>query len=256
MTYVDLQTARQARGLRLVVLASVPSPWSEAAKGILHVKKIQYLAVRCNVRDPEIRTWTGVHNAPVAMYDDDPPRSHWSEILALAERLDPSTPLVPRDPDQRLRHHGLIHEISSEGGLLWCGRLLQIDRSLRSEGTGGLPVPLAQHFGRKYGYAPDLAGAADQRVREVVATLAAQLRASRASGSPYLIGDSLTAADIYTATALFPFGPLPDELCPMPPHVRRMFDPVPEEIQGLLPPELIEHRELIYRRHLELPVQV
>jgi hypothetical protein len=38
MRFVGLEEARAATGLKLVVAASLPSPWSEAAKGILHVK--------------------------------------------------------------------------------------------------------------------------------------------------------------------------------------------------------------------------
>jgi hypothetical protein len=37
--FVDLEAARDAAGLRMVVVSGVPSPWGEAAKGILHVKR-------------------------------------------------------------------------------------------------------------------------------------------------------------------------------------------------------------------------
>jgi glutathione S-transferase len=256
MKYVDLETARQARGLRLVVLASVPSPWSEAAKGIFHVKGIEHVAVRCDLRDEAIRAWTGVHNAPVALYDDEPPRSHWSQILALAERLDTTTPLIPSDIEQRLRHQGLLHEIASEGGLLWSGRLLLIDASLRSEGAVGFPAPVAQHLARKYGHAPERVPAARQRVRDVFGILADQLTRNRAAGSPYLLGDRLTALDIHAATALAPMLPLPDDLCPLAPPVRRMLEALADKARALIHPDLLAHRDFIYHQHLELPVIV
>jgi glutathione S-transferase len=256
MEFVDLESARQARGLRLVTLAFVPSAWSEAAKGILHVKGIPFLAVRCGLRDPDIRTWTSTHNTPVAMYDDEPPRSHWSEILALAERLQPDRPLVPADREARLRLYGLTHEMYSEGGLLWNARLMMIDVSLSSEGRRGFAVPVAQHLARKYGYAPERVPAARERVAEVFAALGDQLARSRAAGSPYLLGDRLTALDIYAAAALASFSPLPQEMCPLVPEVRAFLTALTDDTRDLLPAELLAHREFIYQQHLELPVRL
>lgn len=254
MTTVNLETARQARGLRLVVLASVPSAWAEAAKAILHVKGLPALVHRCELRAPAVRAWTGVHNNPVLMHDDDPPRSHWSEILALAERLAPGPALLPADRGLRLRVLGLAHEIVSEGGLLWAGRLLMIDLSLTSEGQRGFSVPVARYLAGKYGYAPERVPAARRRVEEVLAALAGDLRRSRAAGSDYVIGPTLTAADLYAATALSPFALLPDDLCPLPPGMREVFSALSDHLRPLVPPELIAHRDLVYRRHLELPM--
>lgn len=248
MNYVDLETARQARGLRLVVAAHVPSPWSEAAKGIFHVKGIDLLAVRCDLRDREIRAWTGVHNAPVALFDDEPPRSNWADILALAERLDQTVPLLPAEREPRLRALGLAHEICGEGGLVWNARLLLVDLSLQANGERGFPLKVAQHLAGKYGHAPDRIPAARGRVLEVLGALASELEGN----GPYLIGDRLGAVDIYAATALAPLCPLPDELCPMLPQVRRMFDPIAEGMRSQLPASLLAHREFIYH-HLELP---
>src|SRR6185369_11307434 len=99
MRFVTLEEARAARGLRLVVTAGVPSPWSETAKGCFDAKGIDYLGVRLTPRDADVRAWTARHNAPVAMYDDEPPRSGWAEIVALAERLRADPPLVPGAQD-------------------------------------------------------------------------------------------------------------------------------------------------------------
>ena len=38
--YVSVEEAIQRRGVRMVVVGNVPSPWGEAAKGILHIKGI------------------------------------------------------------------------------------------------------------------------------------------------------------------------------------------------------------------------
>ena len=44
--YVSITQARAAPGLRMACLRGVPSPWTEAAKGIFHVKGLacQYAA--------------------------------------------------------------------------------------------------------------------------------------------------------------------------------------------------------------------
>src|SRR5256885_7459006 len=46
LRYVELSEARAARGVRMVGASALPSPWTEAAKGIFHVKEIPVLCVR------------------------------------------------------------------------------------------------------------------------------------------------------------------------------------------------------------------
>src|SRR5262249_46291728 len=112
--FVDLETAKAARGMRLVVVGSVPSPWSESAKAIFRIKKIPFVAVRLVGKDDALRAWTGVSNAPAAMHDDEPPRTGWAEILALAERVAPEPALVPEAADDRATMFGWAHEILGE----------------------------------------------------------------------------------------------------------------------------------------------
>ena len=56
MKFVTLEEARTATGLKLVVAASLPSPWSEA----------------------------------VLLAPGEPIRTHWTEILETVERLGPT----------------------------------------------------------------------------------------------------------------------------------------------------------------------
>jgi hypothetical protein len=44
--YVSLEEAMKRGGLRMVVVGQAPSLWGEAAKGILHIKRIEWVAVR------------------------------------------------------------------------------------------------------------------------------------------------------------------------------------------------------------------
>src|SRR6266851_1141706 len=85
--WVDLETARATRGLRLAVVTSVPSLWSDAARGMAAVKELDCLAVPFDPRDESVPRWTGCPNAPVALYADELPRTGWAEILSLLERL-------------------------------------------------------------------------------------------------------------------------------------------------------------------------
>jgi hypothetical protein len=249
MRFVTLDEARAARGLRLVLLPNIPSPWSEAAKGCFDVKGVDYLGVRLAPGDADTRAWTGHHNAPVAMFDDEPPRAGWADILALAERLAPQIPLVPSPEAARIEMFGLAHEILGEGGLLWCQRLLLIHTGLTTNGARGFSPRAAQYLAAKYGYAPERVAQARDRARAVLAALGERL----ADGRRYLVGDRLTAVDIHAAAAMGVLVPLPEEQCAMLPAFRNAVTTDNDTRSGV-PPALIVHRDFIYDRHLVLPV--
>jgi hypothetical protein len=56
--YVDLETAKKTSGVRLVTVGGLPSPWSEAAKGLLRLAGVPFVAVRLMPGDKEVREWT------------------------------------------------------------------------------------------------------------------------------------------------------------------------------------------------------
>ena len=116
LTYVDLPAARAARGLRIVVASALPSPWSEALKGMLRVKEIPAMAVRLLRSTPEHEAWSGVNNLPVMFVDDEPPRSSWAAIITRTEGLGGRVSLVPAEAEARARMFGLVHELAGEGG--------------------------------------------------------------------------------------------------------------------------------------------
>ena len=250
MRFATLDEARGAAGLRLVVTAGVPSPWSETAKGCFDVKGIDYLAVRLAPRDADARAWTNRHNAPVAMYEDEPPRSGWAEIVALAERLRAEVPIVPTPQDDRMEMWGIAHEILGEGGLVWSLRIEAIHVGLETEGARGFPIRAARYLGAKYGYDPARVDGARERIGTTLRTLGRRLE----DGRRYLVGGALSAADICVATALGVLVPLSPSDCPMLPDFRRTYETWSPEITAQVPPALIAHRDLIYRQHLALPV--
>jgi glutathione S-transferase len=256
MHFVPCEEARRRPGLRLVVVGGVPSPWSESAKGILYMKRIAYVAVRMNPGDPAVAEWTGEVSAPVAMFDDEKPRSGWAEILLLAERLAPEPRLVPEDPERRAWLLGLSHEICGELGLGWCRRLVGIHASFDSDGAVGFAKPIAEYLAPKYGYRPDNGAEARRRVIELLGLLAGRLHAQRDAGSGYYLGAEPSALDIYSAAFMALFKPLDDALCPLPELLRAAFESLDPATEKALDPILLEHRDRIYREHLELPLSL
>lgn len=243
---VSLTEARALPGLRLVVLPGVPSPWGEAAKGILHVKRIPHVRAVRMASDPPnaLEDWTKQDAYPAAMFEDERPRSGWAEILWLAERLAPEPALVPRDPEPRALFFGLCHELCGEEGLGWMRRIEMIEAGLARGDR------MMRWLGDKYGHRPDVAQRAAQRVRDVLRALDVQLQRH----GKYLMGDALTALDIYFATFLNLVSPLPPELLTLPPFLREATSRVDPEVARILAGGLLAHRDRIYREHLELPV--
>jgi glutathione S-transferase len=257
LSYVDLDTARAARGLRIAVASALPSPWSEAVKGLLRCKQIPALAVRFLRGTPELQVWTASNNVPVVLYDDEAPRSNWAAIIAFAERLGGAMPLVPADPEARARMFGLVHELAGEGGLGWSSRLLMIDGGLRSDGREGFPVPVARSLARKYGYAPEHVVPAVARIAEVLALLDRALAGARAAGHRYLMGDAPTALDIYVATFLTPITGVSQAECPaMLPPLRPAFAYVGRQVGNLLSPALAAHRRFMFDEYLGWPIVI
>jgi glutathione S-transferase len=251
--YVTVEQAIPMRGLRLVLTRGVPGPWGEAAKAILHVKKIPYVKVGqvAGENDAALIRWTGAANAPTAMYDDERPRSERHAILFLAERLAPNPPLLPRDPEERALCLGLANEVAGELGFGWCRRLMLLQPSDQ------MPEPLRAliaNMSARYAspdYPPQRAA---ERCAEIMRALARRLHAQRARGSDYLMGDALTVADLYWATFAVMLEPLPEAKCPMNPGQRAMYTARDPQLRAALDPILLAHRDLVYDRHLELPV--
>jgi len=248
--YVSVEEAIKRRGVRMVVVGEVPSPWGEAAKGILHIKRIEWVAVRLTYDSDPLKEWTGQRSGPILVYNDERPRSGWAEILLFAERLAPTPSLLPADPAERALVFGLAHEVCGEQGLGWSRRLQLIHAGLNK--AGGFPERVAKYLGKKYGYSPEAGAAAGKRVAELLAMLVARLKAQRQAGSRYYVGGALTAADIYSATFAAMFKPLPEEQCKMDAATRAAFG----ERDASIDPILFEHRDLIYEKYLELPLSL
>jgi glutathione S-transferase len=253
--FVGVEEAIAHDGLRMVVVGAVPSPWGEAAKGIFHVKRLEWVAVRLAQDSEPLIEWTGgERSAPVAIYRNERPRSGWAEILLLAERLAPTPSLLPADAAERAFVFGLAHEILGEEGLAWSRRLQLVHAGL--QGTGGFAAPAANYLAAKYGYDAQAGRDASRRVAALLDMLAKRLRSQRDAGSPYYVGKMLSAADIYSATTLALFEPLPPDHCAMRQSTRAAFETRDAVTDAALDPILLEHRNWTYAEHLELPLSL
>ena len=251
--YIGIDEAIASSGLRMVVLTGVPSPWGEAAKGFFHLKRIPWRAVRLVYDNDALTAWAGQLSAPVVAYDDEPRRSGWAEILTLAERLAPAPPLLPANPADRARALELAEKFCAPNGLGWMRRLQTVHAGLQK--VGGFNERIAGYLGKKYGYTPEIGAVAGARTRELLATLGGTLRARRAAGKDYYF-DTLSAVDVYSATFMALFKPLPEESCRMNPATRAAFEWLDAETAAAIDPILFEHRDMMYARHLELPLSL
>lgn len=252
--YISVEEAIPRRGMRMVVVGKVPSPWGEAAKEFFRLKGIDFAAVRLVYDNAALKAWAGQLSGPVAIYDDEPPRSGWAEILMLAERLAPEPALLSLEPQARALAIDLANKFCGPGGLGWNRRLQMVHAG--NSGTGGFGERIAQFLGGKYGYEAADGPNYSRRVHELLGEFAGRLRAQRDAGSPYYLGDSLGAVDVYSAAFMALFRPLPAAQCDMHPGVRSAFEWLDDDTRAALDPILIEHRDLMYTRHLSLPLSL
>ena len=181
-TFVDFETARSTPGLRLVTVAGVPSLWSKRPRR--SSRKSTDPLRRGQTHHPGYAdcSLTGVSNAPVAMYDYEPPRSGWREILELAERLAPTPSLLPDGDVDRTRMLDLANDVCGTDGICCCARLVLIDESVQSQSERGWPPPVTKYLANKYAYSEAGASAARAQLGDRLEHLALQLQ----SGSPIL----------------------------------------------------------------------
>jgi len=256
--YIDFEQAQQQSGLRMIVVKGLPSPWGEAAKGILHLKQLEWSATYHDPASREMSAWSGSRSAPVAIYNDETPLSGWLDILLLAERLAPTPALLPTDLKERAAALALCHDICGDMGLGWSRRLDSVHKGLngKSLAEGGYPQPIAGYLAKKYGYQEDQGCDYNEHTIKLLKKLSEKLKTQQDAGKKYYLGDTISAVDIYSATFMAYFKPLPGTQCPMLQPIRTIFEALDEKTKAALDPILLEHRDLIYSQHLALPLSL
>lgn len=252
LSYTDLETAKAARGTRMVANSLVPSPWSEAAKACLLLAKIPAMIVRRAMDTAAIDAWTGIDNVPALIHDREPARSNWCAIVTFCDRHSAGLRLLPDEIGARATTIGVLHEIAGEGGIGWNARLAMIDAGITSNGATGFPIQVAKFLAKRYGYAPDAIAVARAKIAAQLVFLDEQLRGD------YFGGDAPNAIDAYCATFLTPVAaPVTEAECPaMFPILRAAFATAHAAFGSLVPPRLLEHRERMFTTHLKRPIEL
>jgi glutathione S-transferase len=251
LEFVDLHTAKTSRGTRLVASAVVPSPWSEAAKGLFRIAGLPVACVRALPRDAELAAWTGVDNVPAVRHADEPVRTTSAQIIGLVARLAPGA-VVPEDDAARADVMGLVELVAGEDGLAWTGRLAMVHAGFATNGEVGFPPPAREYLAKRYGYTEEAGARSRTRAAAVFAHLAARL-----GGRDYFGGARPDAVDIYVATALTPLSALAEADCPRITELgRRGFAGAQRELGPLVPRELTALRARMFERHLAWPIEL
>jgi glutathione S-transferase len=247
MDYISVPEARGMGGLRLVLGANAPAPWSLSARALLAIRGVPFVAVgqQPGGANEELVAWTGRRNAPVAVFEDEPAVDGWQQIVELAERLGGGPSLYPDDELDRALAVGFSVEICGEGGLGWSRRLMML-------GPGADGAPSMIH--RQYGARAPAVDAAPARVAAILGGLARQLHRQRERGSDYLVADRLSACDVHWACFSLLVKRLSPEACPQGAKRPDVFETLPEDIRAAADPILFEHRDRVWERHIGLPL--
>lgn len=249
--WISVAEAKDRLGLRVVLAKGVWAVWSECAKALLHYKRVPYAPVAQIIfaENAELVAWTGVRNQPQVVFNDEPVRASWLDIINLLERLAPDRPLLPGDAAERAMVIGWCNELAGEKGLGWCRRI-----QMTATETALVPGTAARIIGHEYGGKAGDVSAEERRIANIVAAIGETLHRQEAQGSPFLVGRALSAADIYWACFSNLVGPLPLDVCPIPQELHDGFKDVGPTIDEVIDPIIFRHRDRIYREYLELPL--
>lgn len=247
------EAAAMTTGTRVTFAPGVPAMFSEALKNICFVKGVPLIRVlhphmgvdEATGKDRQTKLYelTAQTSLPTMFHEEERPRSVWIEQLALAERIGAvGTPtLIPDNFELRAEVFGMCALVLAEDGLAWNMRIL-IDSPL----------------GRKYGFSEEANAAAPGKIAEIISLLDRRLEAQAQSGSSYLVGDALTAIDIYWATFSMSVLPAPIEIMPVTQQNQRMLQffeansRIPE-IAGALSKRIEDHQQFILKTYCESP---
>ena len=247
------EAAATTTGTRVTFVPGIPAMYSEALKNICFVKDIPLIRTlhppmgidEATGADRQAKLYelTSQTSLPTMLHGKERPRNVWIEQLALAERIGAAdTPtLIPKNFELRVEVLGLCAVILAEDGLVWNMRIL-IDSPL----------------GQKYGYSEEASSAAPGKIAEVITLIDSRLKAQEKRDSRYLLGDALTAADIYWATMSMTVLPVPPEIMPKTQQNKGMLlffesnSKIPV-IEEALTKRIKDHQQFILTTYCETP---
>ena len=247
------EAAKMQEGTRITFIPGVQALYAEALKNICYVKKIPIIRAlhpmmgvdKETGEDRQVRLYelTSQTSLPTMLHNEERPRNVWTEQLALAEAIGaPDSPLlIPEDFESRVDMFGLCAVVLAEDGLVWNMRIM-------NDGP----------LGRKYGYSEAASAAAPAKVAKVLALLDRRLQSQAEQGSKYLVGNAVSAADIYWATMSMCVTATPPDLMPVTQQNQGMLkffaanakNPV---IAEALSPRIEDHQRYILTTYCETP---
>lgn len=198
------------QGTRITFIPGVQALYAEALKNICFVKNIPIIRAMHPLmgvdketgedRQKRLYELTRQTGLPTMFHNDERPRNVWTEQLALAESIGgPNSPtLIPDSMALRVAMFGLCAIVLAEDGLVWNMRIL-------NDGP----------LGRKYGYSDEASASAPAKIADAITFIDTCLQQQAERGSQYLVGDTLSAADIYWATLSMSVTDTPPEIMPV-----------------------------------------
>ena len=247
------EAAAMTSGTRVTFVPGVQAMYSEALKNICFVKKVPLIRVlhphmgvdETTGKDRQAKLYelTSQTSLPTMLHDKERPRNVWIEQLALAEQIGSvdSPALIPDNFELCVEMFGLCAVVLAEDGLIWNMRIL-------------IESPL----GQKYGYSEEASSAAPGKIAEVITLIDNRLKAQEKRDSRYLLGDALTAADIYWATMSMTVLPVPPEIMPKTQQNKGMLlffesnSKIPV-IEEALTKRIKDHQQFILTTYCETP---
>lgn len=252
--FITLEAAAaMTTGTRITFIPGMQAIYAEALKNICYVKNIPIIRALHPMmgidkqtgedRQATLYELTRQTGLPTMFHNEERPRNVWTEQLALAEAIGApdSVKLIPDDFAQRADMFGLSAITLAEDGLVWNMRIL-------NDGP----------LGRKYGYSEDASRAAPRKMGEIVKLIDDRLAAQEAIGSKYLVGDAISAVDVYWATISMLVIPAPPEIMTRTKQNQgmlamfEMISTVPEVAQAVSS-RMEKHRDYILHNYCETP---
>ena len=252
--FISLEESNSLKkGTRVTFIPGLQAMYAEALKNICFVKKIPLIRVLHPLmgtdketgqdRQAKLYELTSQTSLPTMFHDEERPRNVWIEQLSLAERIgaEDSLSIIPENFEDKAKMFGLCAIVLGEDGLVWNMRIL-------------FDSPLAQ----KYGYSESASSLAPNKMAEIISLIDKRLESQEAKGSKYLVGNSLSAADIYWATMSMAVLPVPLSIMPKTKQNQGMLmffesnSKIPK-IKEVLSQRLIDHQHYILNTYCETP---
>ena len=247
------EAAKMKEGTRITFVPGLQAIYAEALKNICFVKNIKIIRVlhpfmgkdkkTGKDRQTDLYSLTSQTSLPTMLHNEERPRNVWIEQLALAEEIGSSNSvnLIPDNFQERVDMFGLCAVILGEDGLVWNMRILS-------------DSPLA----RKYGYSDDASYKAPSKMAEIIKLIDLQLKKQEEKGSKYLVGNKISAVDIYWSTISMTILPASLEIMPKTKQNEGMLlffeanSKIPE-IREVLTDRILSHRDYILKTYCETP---